>query len=1391
MRQLLLPLLLWLCYLSVAAAQTNNTVQLTAQEQAWLKQNPEVLVGGSLDWTPFNFTDRQGNYRGIANDYLTLIAANTGLKYRVISDTWDANLARIKAGEIHILGAVYKTPEREAYLNFSKPYFEALDYFFVHQSLDVKTLQDLDGKKLAIPKDYAHRQILKKHFPNIVLVDADSFGHAIDLVLEREADILFDTYGALIYTLDIEGISTIIPFKSTRHLGKNPIHIVSLKTQPELATIIQKGLDAISEQQHRAIYNKWFKSGKLDDINTQIAADANKLDLTAEQLAWIAKHPEIKISGDYAWAPFEFRNNQGVYDGLSRDLLEEIARLTGLNFHYRTDVWENALRQVKTKNRDVLAAAFKTPEREQDLLFTKSYVSLLNSFFVHESIKASELKSLSGKRLAIIRNSAREQEILKLIPDLSLVYVESPEQAVDAILSDKADMLYDSSAVVNYIIEQRRIEKVKPFKSLPNSPVMPLHIAVRNDYQPLVGILNKAIIYLENNNLDQLVDKWLSKGSVVASARNINLTQQEKAWLRENNSLSIVGDPNWMPFEALDGDQSYVGIIHDYLSIFSEALNIEFVKKPTQSWQESESQILDGKADIVAAFPNYQPFSHLTYTRSYISSPVVFVMQNEHRYIEDINQLLNRRITLLKDYPSTKAIVKRFPSKAFNFVNSPEQGLDDLSSGKTDVFISSLAQANYHIAEQGYAGLRVVGKTDYTLNISFAMQPNLAPLAPILDKVLANINTAEKQQILDHWGDKELLVKTDYKLVAIVFVIALLIISFVFIWNRKLQTEIILRKQIEFSLKQSERNLSVVIDNTPVIIYVVNPVSNKLVMANRNAIKELAIREEEIASIDASSFYQGDVNAISGKQLQLKTLDGRTIDGQLSIIPIRYQGQTALLHIVVNLNERIAMERELAIQKDNAESANKAKSEFLANMSHEIRTPMNAIIGFTELLYEQVQDNKLKSFVKTIKSAGNSLLLLINDILDLSKIEAGKLTISKEVCNPHSIFEDVSNIFTMNVKNKGLDFMLEVDEHIPNALLLDATRIRQILFNLVGNAVKFTDSGCITLRATALNENTIHSTVDLKIDVEDTGIGIDEDKIASIFESFQQQEGQSVRKYGGTGLGLTISRRLTELMNGKISVVSTPNKGSCFSVYLREIDVAVLEQAPVNNSNIADNKQVKFDQKNILIVDDIEDNRNLLAEIFRSLNMNFQQASNGLEAVELAKTHDFDLIVMDIRMPQMDGYQAANIIKKAKPDLPIVALTASVMRDDYERSRRENFSGYLRKPVLKQELVNELRRHLRHAEVKTPVQEQGEMLSISPKLKELLNSDFRAQCEQLKLSNNLTDIASFANALKACAHQHHSKDLSNFADELIQATDIFDIVAIKASLTKFELLCAS
>ncbi|NMP31919.1 transporter substrate-binding domain-containing protein [Thalassotalea sp. M1531] len=1393
-RSILLATCLCLALFPALSAQVN----LSDKEKAWLANNEKVLVGGSLDWTPFNFVNSQGQYQGIANDYLELISKNTDLKFELVIDTWQANLQRIRRNEIHILPAVYKTPARETFLNFSTPYFEALDYFFVHQDINVETFADLDGKRLAIPKDYAHREIIKEHFPKIIMVDAQTFGGAIDLVLQREADILFDTYGALIYTLEEEGINTIKPFKSTRHLGKNPIHIVSSKQHPELASIIQKGLDAISPLEHRNIHNKWFKTKTIEDLASErdgLYIDSlqqgeqflnNPLQLTEEEKIWIKHHPVINVAGDYAWAPFEFSNEQGLHDGLGHDLLLAIAKLTGLQFHFSTNVWETSLAEVENKEKDLLVATFKTKEREQNLLFSNAYISLLNYFFIRTDSRVNTIDDLSGKRIAIIRDSAKEDEIKRLLPNITMVYVESPEEAITTLLENDADILYDSHAVINYILNAKNITSIKAFKTLPNSPINSLHIAVRNDYSQLISILNKALLSLETNGLQPILDKWLVDYSLERVKRVVPLTPGEKAWLNQNNKFTIVGDPNWMPFEALDADAQYVGIIHDYLAIVADTLNITFEPIQTENWQQSKEKVFSQKADIVSAFPNYKNFDSMSFSNSYINTPIVFVMQNENKYINSIEQIINKRISLLKDYPSTKDIIRRFPNKEFTFVDTPAKGLEELSSGKTDVFISSLAQANYYIAEQGYSGLRIVGKTDYTLEVSFAVQPQHAPLVPLLNKVLNSISTAEKQQVLDRWGSKDLIIKTDYKLVGIVVLIAALIIIVIFIWNKQLQKQIELRTKTELSLKQSERNLSVVINNIPVIVYVVDINSNRLLMANSNAIDELELDESNINQISASQFYNGNIEDIYEQQVQITTTEKRIIDGLLSVIPIRYQGKTALLHIVVNLNDRIVMERALEQEKDKAESANKAKSEFLANMSHEIRTPMNAIIGFTELLHEQIQDNKLKSFVQTIKSAGNSLLLLINDILDLSKIEAGKLTISKEVHNPHDIFDDISKIFTMNVRSKQLDFMLEIDERIPSALLLDSTRIRQILFNLVGNAVKFTDKGVITLTATALNEDKIHSKVDLRIDVQDTGIGISEDKLSHIFESFQQQEGQSVRKYGGTGLGLTISRRLTELMDGELSVTSKLGVGSCFSVYLRSIDVAAIKDVKSTSKDTEEVSNVKFKNTRVLIVDDILDNRKLLIEIFRTLSIEFMEASNGLEAVKLAESSDFDLIIMDIRMPEMDGYQAANIIKKSKPTLPIIALTASVMRDDYELMRRENFAGYLRKPVLKQELISELKNHLPYEKESLQQEEKAVVQQISDSLRILLADHYMSQCEQLKLNNNLSDIANFAQNLSQLAQEHNSEQLHDYSTRLIEATDIFDIVAIKALLNEFS-----
>ncbi len=1202
-------------------------------------------------------------------------------------------------------------------------------------------------------------------------------------MLENRADLLFDTYGSLIYTLALEGINTIVPFKSTRHLGKNPIHIASSKAHPELASIIQKGLDAISPAQHREIYNRWFSAPTAN-------SKQNKIILTPEQHQWIKRNPLINVAGDNAWAPFDFENSLGQHAGLGHDLLMEISALTGLEFRFSNDVWEKSLHKVQQKQADLLVAAFKTPERESQLLFSSPYLEVLNYFFVRSDIDITRLDELNGLRIAIVRDAAMEQEIRRQIPDLQFIYVDSPAQAIDYITNDEADVMFDSHAVITHILDNKGTTDIVPFTTLPNLPSNPLHIAIRNDYSILLDIINQALLEINKKKFNALMDKW-SIDRHIRSTQRVSLTHKQQAWLLQNKTLTYVADPNWMPYESVDNQGKHQGMLPEYYDIVAKALNIELSRLDAQDWQQSMNLMLDGKVIVGAAASTYKPYKDMLFSDSFITSPFVIVMQNQQRYVEDISQLMNQRISLINDYASTEALMAQFPNKNFELVSSAKAGLEDLYLGKTDALVSPLAQVEYLIAEAGYSNLRVVGKTQYNLDISFVVQPEYAELIPMLNMVIASISTVEKQQILNKWGERELLVKTDYQSIFMIIAVALLIIFLVFFWNRRLQKEIDLRRRTELSLKQSERNLSVVIDNIPVIVYVVDAKTNLLRMANINAISSLGIDQQTLTSISASTFYQGTTDNVFEHQTKITTLHQQNIEGLLSIIPILYHNKDALLHIIVNLNERISMERDLQLAKTHAESANKAKSEFLANMSHEIRTPMNAIIGFTELLHEQLEDNKLKSFVKTIRSAGNSLLLLINDILDLSKIEAGKLSISKEVCNPHSIFEDISHVFTMNVRQKGLDFMLKVDEQIPSSLLMDSTRIRQVLFNLVGNAVKFTHSGTITLRALAENPNEIHSTVDIRIEVEDTGIGIEPDMVQHIFQSFAQHEGQSVRKYGGTGLGLSISKRLVELMGGEISVTSTPNQGSCFSVLLPQVDVMSVDSTPQVQVTDSPSDIVHFSDAQVLIVDDIEDNRQLLIEIFKGLGIHCIEASNGQQAVDIANSQRLDLIIMDIRMPVMDGYQAANEIKLTRPELPIVALTASVMRDDYEKQRRENFSGYLRKPVLKQELVVELKKHLDYRLGSSTPSTQPTSSELPQALKDELNSNYREQCQVLQKNNNLNDISEFANELLQVANSHQSAPLETFAKQLIEATDSFNIMEIKGSLNHFVQWCSN
>ena len=427
------------------------------------------------------------------------------------------------------------------------------------------------------------------------------------------------------------------------------------------------------------------------------------------------------------------------------------------------------------------------------------------------------------------------------------------------------------------------------------------------------------------------------------------------------------------------------------------------------------------------------------------------------------------------------------------------------------------------------------------------------------------------------------------------------------------------------------------------------------------------------------------------REAYLQDAHGRSIPFEISYLPIKWQDDTCIFTYFRDLTEQKHTEAALRAAKDDAEAAARVKSEFLARMSHEIRTPMNGVLGLTHLALAGSPPPEQKKFLEKIQASARILLRVINDILDFSKMESGRFSLEHARFSFSDMLTTVADLFRAQAEEKGLNFSVDMDTRIPAYVVGDELRLSQVLLNLCGNALKFTEHGEVVLHIRLDRE--VGDTVYLNFAVTDTGVGMSSVQLEGLFQPFTQADTSTTRKYGGTGLGLVISKLLVEMMQGTIQVTSTPGRGSTFqfTIAVEKTD----DQKVAIPSAKAEQTEASLEGLRILLAEDNEINQEIAVALLENLGVSALVAGSGAEALELLEKEDVDGILMDIQMPVMDGLTAAQNIRRygrdGVRDLPIIAMTAHAMQEDREKSFAAGMNDHLTKPIDIQELRDKLR----------------------------------------------------------------------------------------------------
>ncbi|UPG91799.1 transporter substrate-binding domain-containing protein [Luteibacter aegosomaticola] len=1034
-----------------------------------------------------------------------------------------------------------------------------------------------------------------------------------------------------------------------------------------------------------------------------IAYAAPDVPLSKEDAEWLRHHPVLTV-GAYkeGYPPFE-ELRDGQLEGLGPDYLHEIAGELGVTLQTRVyATWPQLLAALARGEIDVATSVTPLEQGMPGIRVGATYfeslpalVQRIDTPIIHRT------SELAGKRLAVHAGYFDMAALRRELPDTTLVEVGSTAEALQRVRMGEVTAYIDNPYSAREFVARLGMEHELHVGDPLALPISALALAVPSTEAPLGRAIDHALSELTAADHGRLRAPWVGR-DIAPRPRQyaIPLSEREKAWLHDLPPLRLGVDPSYAPFSLITGQGQAEGLALDYVREIAAELGLRITQVPSENWSGTVASVERGEVDLVAAInPQSATWPYLEPSTSYLDFPIMIVTREGAPVIAGRDDLSGKRVLGNTTREPIRRLLARIPGVTVVPVGTEEDGLRRLAAGEGDAFVGNLASVDYLIREHFLGQLKVAAPTGDSEAIAIGVRRDLAPLLPLINRVLVNLPTHRQQEIRNTWFASHYVVGPTWREIAsrILPFMAVLLASLIAISYAYLNLRRETRRR-----ERTERRLAEVTAHVPAVVYeavrdtagqysmtyvggdpqtLLGMEPGELMASGDDLLAPVAPEDREALhdaferSAKATAPLHVTVRAQVGERVRYLSSDAVPLaaaDGS-----VRWNGYW------VDVTAQELASRGMAKARDEAEAATRAKSDFLATISHEIRTPMNGVIGLLDVLERTPLDGEQRRMVATIEHSAEALMHILDDVLDFSKIEAGHLALDPRPSDPRALVEDAVAIMAAQAEAKGLAIAAHFDDALAPAVLVDDGRLRQVLLNLIGNAIKFTAVGHVDVDVHVDQEHGGRQR--MRFVVSDTGIGIHAAKLRHVFAPFSQAESSTTRRFGGTGLGLSISRRLIERMGGHIVIQSEPGHGTVVTatVELPIADPLAITQAapPAAPADAA----IPARAARILVAEDHPVNQQLVQAQLAMHGWTCTIVDDGEAALEALAAADYDLLLVDCHMPRVDGYAVAREVRRREEGtgrhLPIVAMTADARADQRERCEEAGMDDLLRKPL--------------------------------------------------------------------------------------------------------------